>query len=412
MLKKSIPVIILAIGVAVFVLLRFSRPEPPEVMPQERSWRVDIINVELGTHRPLLPLYGEITAPELITITSSLAGRISERPVQEGQTVSEGDLLVALDAADIEPVLARAEAAINDLEAQRALEEVRHRNDQAALRSEQAIADNAQRQLERTQALVQRNLASREALELATDAAARAELTVSTRQRAIDEHPARVDSLEARLAEARANLNAVQRDAERARFRAPFDGTVTDVQVAAGDRVNQNEPLLSLYPTEGLELRARVPEVFRAELQQSLAQGDVLVAEAVDAGHQFRLLRFAGTSDAAGTEAILELTGGPDGLRPGVLLPVVLERAPRANTVAIPFSALYGADSVYLLTDDNRMQRATVTRHGETRSATGERRLLVSGDRLVNGARLITTHLPNAMTGLKVEPVEAGAPAP
>jgi len=408
MLKRLFPLIILAIGVAGFIFLKATRPEPAEVSASERSWQVDVQTVQPGTHMPILPLYGEIVAPEQVDITATLAGRVAERPVAEGQGVLEGDLLLALSDADIAPVLAQARAQVADLEAQIRSEQVRFRNDRRALESEQAILENARRQFERIQSLVTRNLASRENLEAATDGLARAELTVSTRQRAIDEHPARLQSLEARLEQARANLDSVQRDAGRARVIAPFDGVVTGIQVAAGDQVGRNERLLSIYPVKGLELRARVPEVFRAELLEALEQGDRLVATA-ETGHRFRLVRFAGLADPAGTEAILELIGEPGGLRPGGLLPVTLQRPPRPDTVAVPFSALYGAGSVYLMDDNGRMQRVEVQRIGEARSSNGERQLLIAGDGLEPGSRLITTHLPNAITGLKVTVAEPTA---
>ena len=100
-------------------------------------------------------------------------------------------------------------------------------------------------------------------------------------------------------------------------------------------------------------------------------------------------------------------TVGAEGLRPGALLPVSLERPVREQTVAIPFSALYGADSVYLMTDDQRLKRIKVNRIGEAQSHNGERRLLISAEQLTPGTQLITTHLPNAVTGLKVEVADA-----
>ena len=75
--------------------------------------------------------------------------------------------------------------------------------------------------------------------------------------------------------------------------------------------------------------------------------------------------------------------------------------------MSVPFSALYGSDSVYLLTDDSRMRRIEVERVGEARGADGERRLLIAGDQLQAGERVIITHLPNAVTGLKVEATES-----
>ena len=411
MFKRLLPLIILAVGVLVFIALKATRPEPAEVTATERSWRVEVQAITPGSQVPVLPLYGEVLAPDQQTITATLAGRVAERPASEGLSVKQGDLLLALDEADIGPALAQARAQVDDLDAQISSEQVRYRNDQEALKSEQAIVANARRQFERIESLVGRNLASRENLEGATDALARAELTVSTRQRAIQEHPARLQSLEAKLAQARANLAATERDVDRARVVAPFDGVVTGIEVAVGDQVSRNEPLLTVYPTRGLEVRARVPQVFQNELITALGQGQTLTAIS-DNGHEFVLARFAGLSDPAGTEAVLELQGEPGGLRPGALLPLTLERPARQQAVDVPFSALYGADSVYLMTDDGRMQRVEVERIGEARSENGERRLLIAGEQLTPGARLITTHLPNAVTGLKVELADAdGEPA-
>lgn len=406
MLKRLIPLIIVAAGIAGFMILKATRPEPAEVTATERSWRVQVQPVELATRVPVLSLYGEVLAPDQRTITATLAGRVAERPVSEGMAVRPGELLLALDEADIGPALAQASAQVDDLDAQIRSEQVRYRNDQTALKSEQAILDNARRQFERIESLVGRNLASRENLEAATDALARAELTVSTRQRAIQEHPARLQSLEAKMTQARANLAATERDVERARVVAPFEGVVTGIQVAVGDQVARNEALLTVYPTQGLEVRARVPQVFQAELIEALEQGEILMARS-DSGHEFVLARFAGLSDPAGTEAVLELQGKPGGLRPGGLLPLTLERPAREKAVEVPFSALYGAGSVYLMTDDSRMTRIEVERIGEAQSDSGERRLLIAGDQLRPGARLITTHLPNAVTGLKVKLADA-----
>ena len=412
MSRKLLPLLMIALGIAGFLLLKATRPEPAEVSATERSWLVQVQEINPTQATPVLPLYGEVVAPDLQTITATLAGRIDRLPVREGKQVSEGDLLIALDSADIEPVLAQARAQVADLEAQVRSEQVRYRNDQRSLESEKAILDNARRQFERIQSLVERNLASRESLEAATDALARAELTVRTRERAIAEHPARLQSLEARLSQARASLTTAELDGERAVSTAPFDGMVTNLQVAAGDQVSRNQALLSIYPIQGLEVRARVPQMYLGELVDALAKGATLTATTEVSGQRFELVRFAGLSDPAGTEAVLELNGESGALRPGALQPLLLQRPARDNLITIPFSALYGADSVYIMTDDNRMQRVTVQRVGEALSENGERRLLIASEHLKPGMRLITTHLPNAITGLKVKLADSkGAPA-
>ncbi|WP_029654237.1 efflux RND transporter periplasmic adaptor subunit [Marinobacter daepoensis] len=402
MFRKLLPLLIIVVGIAGFLLLKATRPEPAEVVATERSWLVQVQEVRPATATPVLPLYGEVVAPDLQTVTATLSGRIGQLPVREGVRVTAGDVLVSLDEEDVAPVLAQAKAQVADLEAQIQSEQVRYRNDRRSLESEMAILDNARRQFQRIDALVARNLASQENREAATDALARAELTVRTREKSVAEHPARLLSLEARLAQARASLAATELDSERATATAPFDGIVTNLQVAAGDQVSPGQALLSVYPSRGLEVRARVPQMYLRELTRALAAGHLLEAQADSSGHRFELIRFAGLSDPAGTEAVLRVVGDAGELRPGALQPLTLSRLPRDQVVAIPFSALYGADSVYVLDDDNRMQRLSVERVGEAHRDDGGRRLLIASDDLKAGMKLITTHLPNAVTGLKV----------
>jgi multidrug efflux pump subunit AcrA (membrane-fusion protein) len=413
MARRFLPLIILAIGIGGFVLLKATRPAPEAVSATERAWLVEVMSIIPAEHAPTLPLYGQLVAPDQVRITAPLAGRIAERPVREGQRVAEGELLVAMDSADVQPLLDRVKADVADLEAQVESETIRVTNDRQALVSERAILQNAQRQFERTQSLVGRNLSSQEDLDAAADALARARLTVTVRERAIAEHPSRLKSLNARLNRAQSALVSARLDAERARVTAPFDAVVTDIQVAPGDQINPNTPLLSVYPVQGLELRATVPDRFHAELQSAVEAGTRLEAVSEDGLHRFVLTGFAGTSNPSGTEAILSLqqpaAGASQRLRPGGLLPVMLQRTPVRNSIAMPYSALYGSDTVYLMTSENRMRRVRVDRLGEVSAADGERHLLVANPELQAGQSLITTHLPNAMSGLKVQLAGSGS---
>ncbi|MDZ7852835.1 MAG: HlyD family efflux transporter periplasmic adaptor subunit [Halomonas sp.] len=407
MLRRLLPLLILALGVAVFLWLRATRPESASVTPEERAWRVETLKAVPERHAPALPLYGEVTAPETLRVTAPLAGRIAERPVREGQRVARGELLVALDEADIRPPVDQAEAEVADREAQLENERVRHESDRDTLVRERELMENASRQLERTRSLVERNLASQSDLDTARNELARARVTVAARERAIAEHPARLQSLQAGLARARAVLAAARRDAARSRVDAPFDGIVTRIRVAPGDQVAARSELLSVYPEEGLELRARIPRRYQTELRHALAE-DMRIEATGDEGARFVLVGLAGESDPAGTEAIFRLEAGGSGLRPGSLLALSLARPAIPDSFPVPDSALYGNDILYLMNDEGRMQRLVVTRHGEVIRNDGERWALVSGESLDEGDRVITTHLPNAIQGLKVETTEPG----
>jgi hypothetical protein len=90
-----------------------------------------------------------------------------------------------------------------------------------------------------------------------------------------------------------------------------------------------------------------------------------------------------------------------------------LQRAPQADVVAVPYTALYGNDRLYKLVD-GRLQGITVTALGDYAGAGDQSMLLVKSSQLHVGDQLVTTHLPNAMTGLRAEAATAGdtAPAP
>ncbi|SDF94656.1 Biotin-lipoyl like [Onishia taeanensis] len=447
MFKRFIPLLILVLGGLVFLYLKMTAPAPTEVTAEERSWRVTSMPVELKSHRPVVPLYGSVVAPDLITVTAPLAARVAMRPVHDGQRVAEGELLVALDEADVQPPLTQARAEVADLEAQLESEQIGYANDQQALRREQAILDNAQRRLERAQSLASRNLLSQSELDDARDGEDQARLTVANRQRLIDEHPTRLKRLQAQLERARAGLGIAERDAARSRVMAPFDGVITRIEAAPGDRVASGADLLSVYPLTGLELRARVPNRYQDDILSALREGQPLWARVPERDMALRLERLAGEGDPAGTEAILSVaptlattalstealstpafanTAEGGLVRPGSMLSVLLELPPVANTLAVPYSTLYGNDTLYLVNEDDRLERLSVTVLGETvpraaeqeggatdeaMTASGERWLLVRSDALASGQRVVTTHLPNAVDGLLVDDGTSAAAA-
>ena len=75
----------------------------------------------------------------------------------------------------------------------------------------------------------------------------------------------------------------------------------------------------------------------------------------------------------------------------------------QADSIAIPASALYGNNSLYII-EDGRMQSVKVKRLGQL-SVDGQVQLLVKSEVLTSGTEIITTHLPNAISGLRVQSV-------
>ena len=93
----------------------------------------------------------------------------------------------------------------------------------------------------------------------------------------------------------------------------------------------------------------------------------------------------------------------------GVLVTLRLSRPPKSGVYPVPPTALYDNKRIYLLRD-GRLAGVEVEILGTSKLEGGSYRL-VRSDGIADGEQLVLTRLPNATTGLKVEPV-TGAPGP
>lgn len=406
LLKILLPLLILSAGFALFKFLKETRPQREPAAIQERVWRVEVETVEPGTLAPELALYGRVETPDLLKVAASAQARVAEVLVRDGDRVAKGQLLVKLDERDLLPGLRQAEAQVAELEAQIQSEKNRYESDRMSLEQEHALLEIAKDGLARAQRLTKQRVGSETDLDKAEETLARQALAVSARELSINDHPARHRALEARLQSARARVADIELDLERAIVEAPFDGLVAGVEVTAGDQVKQDALLLRLYALDGLEVRARIPAPFQAEVRAALASADELTAVA-DAGGTpvpLRLDRVAGEAQPSGVDGLFAVQGDSKLLRLGQMISLRLMRPRRTDAIAVPFQAVYGNDRVYKVVD-GRLRGVYVESLGGMKDGNGGELLLVRSPDLAAGDQVVVTHMPNAMDGLLVEAI-------
>ena len=396
-MRRLIPLLILLLAVAGFLALRATRPAAPSVETRERVWRVEAHELATAAINPTLVLYGRIEAPDRIRAAAPVGGRVVEVMVRDGDRVEAGTVLARMDPRDLEPRIAQAAA---DVERER----IRHRHDQEAIAQERTLLKLAEAKLERFERLKNARLGAESAFDQAREDVARVRLSLSQRQQAIAEHPARLAQLQAKLTEA-------QRDAERGEITAPFAARIAKVEVAGGDQVQPGQALLSLYSSDALYLRARVPAIYAEELRAALARGEALQARAEFGSTTLlaRLDRISGEADARGVDALLRLDDASK-VPVGAFVNAVLERPMATDVFAVPPSALHGGDRIYLITKDNRLSALPIRRAGERREGSTLTLLVRPAGthaELRSGARILATHLPHAIDGLAVEVIGA-----
>lgn len=409
-LKILLPILVLAIGVGAFRVLKSTKPEQTPPAVQERIWRVEVERATPQRLAPELTLYGRVETPDLLRATASASAWVTEVEVRDGDRVAAGDVLVRLDARDFLPRMAQAEAQIAELEAQIDSERNRYETDKLALEKERRLLELARDAVARQARLKTQQVGAEQALDEAEQAAVQQALAVSNREQSIADHPTRLRALEARLASNRARLQELELEYERATLRAPYDGIVTDVAVTEGDQVSKGEVLARMFALDSLQVRARIPAPYQAELLTALAGSGRLPATA-DIGDrrlELHLDRIAGEAGPSGVDGLFHVASDPAALRLGQMLTLRLERPARDGVIAVPFRAVYGGGRIYKL-EDGRMVGVDVETLGErSGDDAGAERLLVRSPQIEAGDLIVTTHMPNAIDGLRVETLDEG----
>jgi RND family efflux transporter MFP subunit len=363
--KRALPLVILGVGIGGFVILNATKPPKPSAVIEERSWRVAVQTLVPDRYAPLSRGLAQVTTQGELTFVAPVGAALSALPVVTGQRLKAGDLLFSLDQDEVQWTVDEAQAKVAQAQAQRVF---------------------AQASLKRLNQLQSNQLSSLNDLEQAQQTLSMAEASLKAAQSAL--------------------LKTLAQQA-RSRVQVSQPGRVTAVLTSEGNVLSQNTPIVRFLPDEGLRLRMRVSEAQRKEMEAAV-RADQLPGLSLGERNEVEWLfeTFEGQASAKGSLAVFKprRAGLPllADLRPEAVVSVVLHLPPVSGLYHVPYAALYGREHLYLVDGDHRLQRREIHVVAQGRNAQGEWGLLIEGD-VAPGDRLLTTHLPNAISGLKVD---------
>ncbi len=407
-LKLIIPISILLFGIGVFIFLTATKPASDTITMKERIWPVKTITAQPKTLAPTLTLYGKVETPAMVNAAAPSKGRVVNVFVQEGDTITPGQVLLMLDKRDFQARVAREKARVAELEAQLTSEQLHYKADKISLKHQQSLLNLQKSAVKRAKQLKDKNMGSMASLELAQQDLEKTQLEYTSRKLNLDDHEAQLQQIQARLDYAKAELELALLDLERSQILAPYEGYVEKVKVSAGDQVTENQILMTYYPLTQLEIRAKIPAAYQHELHSVVDQGESLTATTT-VNHtpiELQLDRLSGAADTRGIDAFFKISGDNPLLRLGSSVSMTLNRPPQHHAVAVPFSSLYDNDRIYIV-DNERLKGLTVQRLGEFKDLNQNTLLLIASQELKYGAKIVVTQLPNALTGLAVKETPA-----
>ncbi|MDA9449462.1 MULTISPECIES: HlyD family secretion protein [Bradyrhizobium] len=199
---------------------------------------------------------------ELTRLSSRVSGEVLTVAVTDFQRVKAGDLLIQIDPADYEAQVAQSEASVaaaqatlDNLANQIELQYATIAQAQAARLSAEALEVEARQEQERQQSLSQTEAGTRQRLEQAVAAYAKAQADVRASRAVIAAQQHQLEVLQgtrkqraADVAAAKATLAGAKLKLGYTRISAPFDGVVGERQVQPGDYVNIGTNLINVVP--------------------------------------------------------------------------------------------------------------------------------------------------------------------
>lgn len=401
-----LPLLILLLASAGAAALIATKPKPKPVEVVERAWLVSTTRALPARFAPSVTLYGRVESLWSSELTAAVSADVQAVAVVEGDLVAKAAVLVRLDDRDERLELAQREAELKQAQARIATEITRYEANKEALPREESLLKLTRSEVVRLQDLVKKKVGAQSALDTARQALERQAIALSLRQQAVNEHPARLAEAEAERDRAEALRDQAVLELERTTVHAPFDGRIARVHVSPGQRVRVGDPLVSVYDTDELVVRAQLPNRHLPEIRAAMAAGQPLLLDGEVDGialqADLRSLAGEAASGTGGVDGLFTVVRGGRDVNQGRFVHLELSLPARDGLIALPHEAIYGTDRIYTM-EDQRMRAQRVERVGETRLADGTTQVLIRAPELPSGTTVITTQLPNALDGLLVQ---------
>ena len=293
---------------------------------------------------------GRIESPHRVELGVQLTGTVMAVPVQEGQNVTTGQVLIQLENAELRASLRQAELAVTQAQAKlRQLREVQAPVAEQTLSQAQANQDATVRGLERTQNLFDQGFLGQAALDEAQRAehVARAQRQVAQQQlNSARAGGSEMAVTESALLQAQAGAELAAARLRYAKVLAPAAGSLIARQVEPGDVVQPGKVLMVLSPAGETQLVVQIDEKHLNLLH--------LGQEAWVSADAYPDQRFAATlvyinpgvdAQRGSVEVKLRVTQPPTYLKQDMTVSVDIAVAQRSQAVLVPTEAVHDLDT-------------------------------------------------------------------
>ncbi len=330
------------------------------------------VEVTTLTERELverLVVTGTVEPAERADLSAEVPGRVLRIGAREGDSFSEGEVLVFLDSQEAEASLRQAEASLEQARAR--LRTVRQQAPRAIRNFEEAtvVYEGAREEMERAEELVAAGVQPQAQLDQRRREFDRARVGLDRARTEMEEaspQGSAVAEASAQIRQAQAGRDLAAVNLANHEIRAPFDGVVLQRSVERGQTVQPGAMLLLVAASGRPEIRIDPDEREIANLTPGLSA--LVLADAFpDHPMEAELDRLhpAADRERATVAAFLRLLDDPpEGLRSDMTVSADIELRRREDASVLPVRALRGratSDPYVLVADEGQALRRSVS---------------------------------------------------
>ena len=349
-----------------------------------------------------LTLDGQIAPLENSTLSFQQSGPISAVYVNQGDRVTQGELLAKIDDSTLRAQLAQVQAQIAQASAQAQSSALnvpitQSPTTQAAASAKAALA-NAKLTYDQNQQLFKQGYVSQSQLEQARSQYVAAQSTYQTavsNQGSTGVQSSNAAAAREAVHAAQAQANTLRTQIGQTSLYAPFDGVVTARLADPGAMATPGTPVLAISKVNTVWVNINVPD---EDLQYVHAGTPVTFTASQLGGRKFSskiaTVNAVPTQGTLSYEARIREPNPGASLRGGMLVSATIQKESHKNTIVVPRAAVAQTDqgsNVFIVTNGNKAQEVPVQVGIQTDTLSE-----VRSPRITAGTMVITTR-PDAL---------------
>ena len=353
------------IGILVFYSLVATKPVAETVQRQAVLSTVEVWPAEPTEHQVVIESQGVVEPVHVTDLASEVGGRVKflSPEFEVGQRFQEGQVILEIDSSDYEAIQAKANSELAEAK--------------LYLIKERALSQQASRDWE--------------ALGKGKDPN---DLVLRKPQ---------LETALARVVAAKAALEKSERDLERTKIRSPYESKIKNTNIELGSLLSPGTTIGSIYSADKYEIRLPVSisdyDFVEFDFSSEVSfQTDIAGAQYKWTG---QLLRTESQVDRSSQSIFLVASIENSELKnkflvPGIYLKAKLFGKKIKDTYSVPRGALIGKNRIIIALENDTVSFKEVT---IIRSSREE---VIISEGISKGDRIVTTPIPNAIEGMKV----------